>query len=293
MFSQYFGNYLLTKGLITLDQLKDVMEIQKSVHLKIGILAVNSGLMTAAQVEEIHHLQTRMDKRFGEIAVEKGYITPSDLDKILSEQKSAHLMLGQALMDKDYMTLSEVETALNNYKRDNGLSDIQLKAIQNGDIDEIVDTFIKFDGVSNVPLFKEYISLFTRNVIRFIDEDVRIESFEIKNNYEANYMVLQNITGEINLLTGIDAAHDVFLKFASRYAGEEISEMGELAIESFGEFLNLNNGIYTVNKSNDGIELELTPQEMLQSAKTPDLGEVIGVTFFLPFGEINLIVNKN
>jgi hypothetical protein len=291
MFSQYFGNYLLTKGLINLEQLKDVMEFQKSVHIKIGILSVNSGFMTAAQVEEIHHLQTKMDKRFGEIAVEKGYITEDQLRKILSEQQNAHLMLGQALMDREYMTLSEVETALNNYKRDYSLSDIQLKAIQNGDIDEIIDTFIRFDRVNDVKTYKEYISLLTRNIIRFIDEDVRIEGFEVKDRYPANYMMLQSITGENNLLSGLDAKEDTFLKFASTYAGEEILEIDELALESFGEFLNLHNGIFTVNKSNEGIELDLTPQRLLKFTNTPELHEAVGVTFFLPYGEVNLILS--
>ena len=293
MFSQYFGNYLLTKGIITLEQLKDVMYIQKSVHIKIGILAVNSGLLTADEVEEIHSLQAKMDKRFGEIAIEKGYINVQQLESILSEQQNAYLMLGQALMDRGYMTLSEVETALNNYKRDYSLSDIQLKAIQNGDIDRIIETFISFEGIKDANIYKEYISLFTRNIIRFIDEDIRIESLALGDRYRATYMMLQNVTGEINLLTGIDAKQEAFLVFASKYAGEIIPEIDELAIDSFGEFLNLQNGIFTVNKSNEGTELELTPQCLLKFSDTPELSEALGVTFFLPFGEINLIISNS
>lgn len=293
MFSQYFGNYLLTKDIITLEQLKDVMYVQRSVHIKIGILAVNSGLLTAAQVEEIHHLQTKMDKRFGEIAIDKGYINSEQLDSILSEQQNAHLMLGQALMDRGYMTLTEVETALNNYKRDYSLSDIQLKAIQNGDVDKIIETFISFKGIKEVKTYKEYIALFTRNIIRFIDEDVRIEEFDLGDRYSANYMMLQSVSGEINLLTGIDAKEVAFLGFASKYAGEAIKEIDELAIESFGEFLNLHNGIFTVNKSNEGTELELSPQHLLKFKDTPELSEGVGVTYFLPYGEINLIISTS
>jgi CheY-specific phosphatase CheX len=293
MFSQYFGNYLLTKGIITLEQLKDVMHIQKSVHVKIGILAVNSGLLTATQVEEIHNLQTRMDKRFGELAVEKGYINIDQLEGILSVQQNAYLMLGQALMDRDYMTLSEVETALNNYKKDYSLNDIQLKEIQMGDIDRIIETFISFNGIKEAKAYKEYIALFTRNLIRFIDEDVRIESLDIGTRYRANYMLLQSITGEINLLTGIDAKEEAFLGLASKYAGESITKMDELAIDSFGEFLNLQNGIFTVNKSNEGTELTLTPQHLLEFKDTPELVDGLGVTFFLPYGEINLIISTS
>jgi CheY-specific phosphatase CheX len=293
MFSQYFGNYLLSNGIISLDQLKDVMDVQKSIHVKVGILAVNSGYMTAAHVEEIHHLQTKMDKRFGEIAIEMGYITPDMLQKILSEQKNAYLMLGQALMDREYMTLSEIERALIAYKRDYSLSDIQLNAIQNGDIEEIVDTFVKMDNLKNKEIYKEYISLLARNLIRFIDDDIRIEGFSVKDSYTSKNMVIQNVLGENNnLWTGMDCDETTFLKFASIYAEEEITVMEELAIESFGEFLNLQNGIFTVNKSNHGIEMELTPQKFIKFAETPDLNDAVGVTFYLPFGEINVIISE-
>jgi CheY-specific phosphatase CheX len=293
MFSQYFGNYLLSNGIISLEQLKDVMDIQKSIHIKVGILAVNSGYMTAAHVEEIHHLQTKMDKRFGEIAIEMGYITQDILEKILSEQKNAYLMLGQALMDRDYMTLSEVERALIAYKRDYSLSDIQLNAIQNGDVEEIVDTFVKLNHLKNKEIYKEYISLLVRNLIRFIDGDIRIEGFSVKDSYTSKYMVIQNILGEHNnLWTGMEANEETFLKFASIYAEEDITMMDDLAIESFGEFLNLQNGIFTVNKSNHGIEMELTPQKLIKFTETPDLNDAVGVTFYLPFGEINMIISE-
>lgn len=290
MFSQYFGNYLLNKGLITLEQLKDVMIIEKSVHLKIGILAVNSGYLNAYQVAEIHVLQAKMDKKFGEIAIEKGYITISQLESVLSEQQHGHLMLGQALIDRNYMTLNEVEVALNNYKKDYDLSDIQLKAIEDGNIDEIVSAFVNFETIRDVNTFKSYISLFTRNIIRFIDEDIRIEKLKLNRKYVSHLIATQSISGEKNLLTYLDAKEDVFLKIASKYAGEEIKEVNQLAIESFGEFLNLNNGIFTVNMSNEGVELDIAPQEISEGKELTNLSEAIGVTFYLPYGELNLII---
>ena len=81
MFSQYFGNYLLNRGIIKPEQLTDALEYQRSVHLKLGVIAVNAGYMTPAQVEEIHNMQKKVDKRFGELAIEKGYITGQQLKK--------------------------------------------------------------------------------------------------------------------------------------------------------------------------------------------------------------------
>ena len=52
MFTQLFGSYLLNKKLITAEQLKDALDYQKTVHLKLGVMAVNSGFMTAENVNE-------------------------------------------------------------------------------------------------------------------------------------------------------------------------------------------------------------------------------------------------
>ena len=52
MYSQYFGNYLLKKGTIKPGQLADALEYQRSVHLKLGVIAVNAGYMTPAQVQD-------------------------------------------------------------------------------------------------------------------------------------------------------------------------------------------------------------------------------------------------
>lgn len=292
MFSLYFGNYLLSKKLISIEQYKSVMDLQNHSCIKVGILAVDLGLLTAAEVEEIHHMQTRMDKRFGELAIEMGYLTVEQLRQILAEQETTHLRLSQALIDQGILTMQQFEDALRDYKRDYSLSDIQLKAIQNGDIDEIVRTYINLDGISQVKLYLDYISLFTRNIIRFISSDIRIEGFAVEAPYQSSHMMIQNIMGEISLITGMDASEDTFLKFASKFAGEELCKLDELTIESFGEFLNLHNGIFTVNESDLGREYDLTPQTLLEAEELSPPEETVGVKIHLPYGTVNLIIGR-
>ena len=54
MFSQFFGNYLLNKGLVSPEWLDDALSKQKDTRLKRGVLAVDAGIMTAAQVDMVH-----------------------------------------------------------------------------------------------------------------------------------------------------------------------------------------------------------------------------------------------
>ena len=68
MFNRYFGNYLLSKRIISSDKLKTVLEQQNEGRVKLGVLAIESGYMKAEQVTKIHDLQVKKDRRFGELA---------------------------------------------------------------------------------------------------------------------------------------------------------------------------------------------------------------------------------
>lgn len=259
MFSQYFGHYLLNKGLLTADQLKHVLDEQHSTHVKFGVIAVDKGFLTSAQVEEIHEKQKQQDKRFGEIAVDLGYLTNDQVDQMLSVQKSSHLLLAQAIVDNGYMTIDKFSTALNEYKQLYSLTDERFEAIKNGDIDTMVKSLFQTTTPEKVK-FINYISLFVKNMIRFIDDQVYIEIHPVNGEQQTDWLVLQEIQGEAPLLTAIAADEEVFLHIASIYAEEELTAADELAQASVSEFLNLHNGIYLVNMSNQGVELGMVPQ---------------------------------
>lgn len=260
MFSQYFGHYLLNNGLITAQQLKTALDLQKTTHVKFGVIAVDEGLLTSKQVEDIHEKQKQLDKRFGEIAVELGYLSNEQVEIMLSSQKKNHLLLAQAVVDQNYMTIEEFTKALNEYKRVHSLSNEKFEAIKNGDIDAIVDSLVQMNHTEKEG-YAEYVSLFVKNIVRFIDDEVYVEASEAKN-VETEWLVSQEITGEKPLWSAIAADEKVFLEIASVFAEEELTEADELAQASVSEFLNLHNGIFLVNMSNKGTELEMKPQKV-------------------------------
>jgi hypothetical protein len=290
MFTQYFGQYLLNKGYLTLSQLQDGLELQKETRLKLGVLAVNTGYMSADDADKINEAQKTLDKRFGELAVDMGYLKADQVEELLSSQKFGHLLLGQALVDKGYMTLQEFEKAINEYKKEYSISDKEFEAIQKDDVDEIVKTFIKFKGSKNERLLKDYLALFTRNLIRFIDTEAVISGVAKLEEYEGSFAAKQAIKGEINLTTYIEAEEKSFIKFASKYAEEELESVDEMVEASVGEFLNLHNGIFLVNMSNAGIDLEMNPQEVYSKIK---LHNVYKVSVELSFGKICVLIQED
>jgi hypothetical protein len=263
MFAQYFGQFLLNQQLITSNELERALNAQKNTRVKLGVLAINRGFMTAEQVETVHQAQTRMDKRFGEIAVELGFIEEAVINELLSAQPSAHLALGQALIDHEIMRYETFSSALFKYKQENSLSDEQFQSIVSGNIETIVEAELSKEGITGDSILVDYISLFVKNTIRFIDSNIRLEIVKTSHSSHYDWIAQQSIQSEdysVERITAIAGTEKAFLRFASKYAQENIDAPGELLEASIGEFLNLHNGIYLVNRSNQGFELNLLPQ---------------------------------
>ncbi len=269
MFAQYFGQFLFNQGLIKSSELERALVAQKSTRVKLGVLAINRGMMNAEQVEAVHQAQTRMDKRFGEIAVELGFIREELITELLTAQPSAHLALGQALIDNEVMSYEAFSTALFQYKQENSLSDEQFQAIVDGDIVALLESELLKAGISGDSILVDYISLLAKNLIRFIDTDIRMEI--ISDHAQAfDWVAEQTIQSEnyvVERTTAIAGTEADILRLASIYAQENVNSPGEMMEAAVGEFLNLHNGIYLVNRSNQGSELNMLPQSMKQGSQ--------------------------
>lgn len=293
MFKQLFGNFLLSKKIITSEQLQEALDFEKSVHLKLGIIAVNAGFMSADNVNLVHNTQSKVDKKFGEIAIEMGFLNEEKLQTLLSTQKSGQLLLGQALLDKKYMTLEQLEEALNLYKSDFALTNKQFELLQNGDVEEVVNTFYSFNDFPESKLYKNYFSLLLRNIIRFISDDFRPLEIMPIQSYESDCSALQGITGEVNLYTCIGAAKKEFISFAGVYANESFTVNDEYTQSCVEEFLNQVNGLFIVNLSNTGIELELTPPSAHSGKSSIELPSAFCLPILFSFGRIDFIISKS
>lgn len=291
MFNKYFGNYLLAKKHLTNDQLREVLAQQEKVRVKLGILAIDAGIMDAIQVTEIHGLQETKDKRFGELAIEKGYMTEDDLDKLLTHQRESHVTLGQLLVDKNILDLKGYEKLLSQYKKDSGYSDQEIEILKSNDTDLILELIIKHHKHGNMELYKEYIELFIRNIVRFVDSDLFFDAPVIVNSHDYKHFATQEITGAHNILTGIDADEKVFLEFASRYANMTIPILAALAKDSIGEFMNCQNGLFISNLYHRGVNCDLEAQDYMDHASLEKGEQLIVLPCELSFGKINIVFN--
>lgn len=290
MFNQHFGQYLLNQNKITTKQLIEVMDCERAIRVKLGVLAMDAGLMTGAQVETVHHLQRIKDKRFGELAVEQGYLTYVQLEDLLQNQNSRHLGLSQVIIDKEYLTLEQLEAVLISYKADSQLSAKQLQAIDVMNLDTGAMLLDFTAAGSQEKVYHDYIGLLQRNILRFLDTDPVISKNEPIGHAVSSWLVQQTITGEINLFTGLAMDDATLLEIARHYSGEVLTEINELAKDSAAEFLNMVNGIFCVNASNQGMELDLQLQKIVQN-QMPVFKGGYRIPVNLSFGKVDIILS--
>ena len=294
MFTQFFGNFLLNQNLVANWQLSEALELQKDTKLKLGVLAINAGFMTADQVNTVHSAQQRMDKRFGDIAVEMRFVTHDQIETLLNTQKTGHLLLGQALVDKGYMTNGQFEKALNDYKKLYSINDKDFSDVQNGKIEQVIKTFYHFNNFKYAKVFTEYVSLMFKNIIRFIGDDFSPLEPVTTNEFEAGWTATQTIKGKYNIFTAIDGNEEAFIEFSSRFAGEKFIDIDEYSQASVAEFLNLHNGLFTVNISNEQqAELELAPQTVQNNKIIKTSSEMFCMPICFPFGTINILLSND
>ena len=260
MYAQFFGNYLLARNMVTAEQLLQAMQKKSSMQIKLGMLAIHAGYMTAGEVERVVILQTHQDKRFGELAIQEGYLTELQVAELLSKQKPDFLLLGQALVENGVFDREQLQNLILDYQSENDLETFEYSSETQETIRQMIE---KFFVLAERPLSSQEISLFhlfLNSLIRFIGDDFTIVPPSICTEYPTNYCVSQKIQGRFSTHSYLDIPESCCIDFASRYVGENFTEFDEYVRASVEDFLNLYNGLFLVNMSNDySLELTLEP----------------------------------
>jgi len=287
----YFAHYLLNKGILSSEQMQEVLEYERSVRVKLGVLAINAGFMTAAQAEEVHALQRSQDKPFGAIAVGKGYLTGTQLDDLLAAQGRRHFAFIQAIADKGYLTLTELERIVADYRRDNNISEEEWATQDDATQEEMLRGLLTFpQSAETSEIFCKYVSLLLRNIVRFLgDNPVVLESVSAEFESKVQWLVTQKIVGNLTLDVALAMESPVLLEIARRFSGENLAEIDDLAIDCAGEFLNVHNGVFTGNLSHAGSEVDLMPQQVQRDVSFH--GAAHRLSIGLTFGQIHLFIS--
>ena len=291
MYTQFLGNYLLQKGIVSQEQLFNAMARLSQTHIKLGTIAIHEGLMTANEVDECLYIQTREDKRFGEIAIERGYLEEPQVSELLNKQTPEFLLLGQNLVEDGVFSYEELERIMFDYKNENELYDLSLDVENQDVIENIISKFFVMAEIPPNELNIMYLELMFNSLIRFIGEDFTPLSPMVLEEFPVTFGVSQKILTEHEIETHVDCDRETAIAFASRYAKEDFMEFNEYIAASMEDFLNLHNGLYIVNVSNLlSKDISLTPPEIIEDGVLYGPNKCVDFPVAYPFGTVHLLI---
>jgi hypothetical protein len=175
-----------------------------------------------------------------------------------------------------------------------GENELEESPAEEANIEETSALIEHFFASAGKPLSEHslmYMNLVFNNLVRFIGEDFTPLSPVPCTEYNTTYCVTQAISGPVTLVSGVDMEPDVAISFASRYAKMEFEEFDEYVSASLEDFLNLHNGLFSVNMSNiysEEIALDPPKHEEDPVIAMSDTSFVLPVIY--PFGTVYLLL---
>lgn len=293
MYTQFFGNYLLSNGYVTKEQLFSAMRREANQHMKLGTLAMHAGLMTASEVDETVIQQTHQDRKFGELAVELGYMTDDQVLSLLKQQNPAYLSLGQVLLDDGVITNADFEKIMKDYGSSNGITDLDAVTEMPEAIHQLLNHFLLKSETTISHNGYMFVELLFNDFIRFIGDDFTPLEVKEVTTAPVQCCVKQEVHGEYAINTYISMDEATAIAFASRYVHDEFKEYDEYVQSSLDDFLNLQNGLFIVNVSNDSsTELTLGVPEAQETDTLNFKNKTLHFPVLYPFGNIDIYIEQ-
>lgn len=166
----------------------------------------------------------------------------------------------QCIFNQGKYSPEEMRTILANAELDES-SAAQLLADDAVDISPIRTAVLKAMGDDYAPVsehYAAYVELFINSLKKLLHTEAVVESVPCREGEAFPcYATSQRMGGDITMAAGILARESVYLKLAERYSEEELPEMDEMARDSMEEFINVLNGMFSVELGEKKIETDL------------------------------------
>ena len=286
MIASIVGNYLKEKGLLSSEQLMDLLEEHRKVRAKLGIIAVAEGLISPEEAERINRLQAIMDMRFGDIAIEEGYLTEAQVENLLKKQENAYLAFAQALENQRLMLIEQLEQLLIDFQYDNGFTSSDMEILKCDDVDQILTLFIPKEAMEYEPIA----SVAVRTLMRLVDLNICIGRGFLTNYHEIENGAVQKVAGKTGFTTALVGKGTALCEAAGVYGEEVFNVVDEDAIDAIGEIVNCINGLSTSSLGQHDASLDLCPPEYYLNVTSVEAKEMLVVPMKLLSKDVELVI---
>lgn len=257
MLNRLFGNYLVEKGKLTLEQLDAMLPVKKQFKAEVEVISIVTKVLTPAAVQELLQSMDKESEHFGEAAVNSELITDDKLDDILAYQSNDFMKFLQLLVDDGCISYEDINRELDAFQQKNEWNDEQLNALMNDDLEQCIDLFVQFAS----PVLKELTKTFVQTYRRLIDRDVYLEKACSADSIQLDKCASQMIIGDMRIKVYISAPDNDLLAIANHYTGDTYDTVTEDALDSVGEFINCVNGLFATNMSYEDVSVDMNSPE--------------------------------
>lgn len=251
MYTQFFGNYLFSNGYITKEQLLSALVRQNKSHIRVSMLALYSGYMSAQEVEYVVNLQKEEGTKFSEIAIREGFLSQEQVVELLNITAPDFIILGQILIDDGIFTYDEFENIFTDYRSQTEFYELDINEESKDNFKALIESFSILSETAIPDFGKSYLELLFDNFVRHIGDDFTALPPNFCTEFPTDRCVSQVIEGNYIINTYISMDDATALEVASRYSGETFDEFNEYVSASLEDILNIHNGIFIVNASNN------------------------------------------
>jgi hypothetical protein len=110
-----FGDYLLSKKLVTPEQLSKALESQRSYTRPLGKLARELGYISRRNNVQVLLDSIKSGQRYGDIAVKQGFLTRQQVEDLLEIQKRDSVTIGNLLVEDEVLTKHQLLESLRDF----------------------------------------------------------------------------------------------------------------------------------------------------------------------------------
>ena len=139
-------------------------------------------------------------------------------------------------------------------------------------------------------LYADYMEFFLESMHNFMHTKGVVSPVPVEEPLPGEgYASSQRIGGDVSLVGGVIATEPVYLELARRYSEENLTEIDEMAVDSMEEFLNVINGIFTIDLARRKVEAELELPRSGEEVK-PHGSRQMCMRVYTAFGSFQVIM---
>ena len=247
MGATFFGQYLLSKGVIDREALIDAINTQRGLNLRLTTLAVRHGFLEEHQEEEILSRYRTTGSSLEDLCLESGYLDRVQLDELIGVQSSDWMRIGAALVVGGHLSCEEVEEHLEVFHQIQRQAEDQIEA--------------DFSACREPETVKTVVTLAIIHLGRVTDQPVKLGSLSVDacDLVAGRRRYVQRLMGNRELHVVLDLPLEMDSVVAQGLVGIPFESGSEEAIDAVCELVNLIGGNACTQLESSGFRLRPEP----------------------------------